>query len=195
MAELEQEVGPGGRDGTMSEPEGPAEGLLELLRRERADFLNYKRRAERERAEDRERARAEVLQRLLPLLDELDRALAQIPEDLETHPWARGVALSRRRLTEALGELGVERIGVEGEPFDPARHEALYYDARPDAADRRVAAVIRAGYRLGDRLVRPAQVGVVGPAEDAARPVVENTSEERPSAAPPRAVDDARLGG
>ncbi len=167
MAELEEQVAPAVSTGPTSESRLAAEELLELLRRERADFLNYKRRVERERVEDRKRALEEVVERLLPLLDELDRALAQVPSDLETHPWAQGVALSRQRLADALRELGVERIGVAGEPFDPAQHEAVFYDERPDAIDQRVSAITRAGYRLGERLLRPAQVAVVGPAEAA----------------------------
>jgi len=63
----------------------------------------------------------------LPVLDELDRALAQAPPELAGHPWVRGVALVHHRIVEALRELGVERVGEVGEPFDPARHEAVSY--------------------------------------------------------------------
>jgi molecular chaperone GrpE (heat shock protein) len=147
---------------------GPsADELVELLRQERADFLNYRRRMTEERAADRARARAEAIERLLPLIDELDLALAQVPDELDQHPWARGVAMTHRRLLEALEGLGVERIGVPGELFDPERHEALFYTPRPGEAERRVAAVIRAGYQLGGRLLRPAQVSVVGPPQAA----------------------------
>jgi molecular chaperone GrpE len=142
------------------------EQALDLLRRERADFLNYKRRVERERAEDRERIHADMVERLLPLLDELERALLEIPDDLESHPWVQGTALSRHQLTDALQELGLERIGSEGEPFDPAQHEAIFYDTRPEAGDRTVGAVIRPGYRLGGRLLRPVRVSVIGPPEE-----------------------------
>jgi molecular chaperone GrpE len=144
---------------------GSADELLGLFQRERADFLNYKRRVERERAQDREAAQADVIRALLPMLDELDRALVQVPADLATHPWARGVALSRDGLTRAFSDLGVERIGAPGEPFDPSHHEALHFDTRPNAPDQRVSTVVKPGYRLGGRLLRPAQVGVVGPAE------------------------------
>jgi molecular chaperone GrpE len=152
-----------------SDDEPSAEGLLDRLRRERADFLNYKRRVERERSEDAERVRAEVVQQLLPVLDELDLALSRRPADLARHPWANGVELSRRTLLDALRELGVERIGEEGEPFDPERHEALFYQQQPGIAEPLVAAVFRHGYRLRDKVLRPAQVTVAGPvdAEDA----------------------------
>ena len=137
--------------------------VLDQFRRERADFLNYKRRVERERASDRELAQGDLLRYLIPFLDDLDRALGLIPPELETHPWVRGTVLSRSHLQSAFDELGVERIGAEGEPFDPARHEALFMDTDPGATDQRIASVVRPGYRVGNRLVRPAQVGVVGP--------------------------------
>jgi molecular chaperone GrpE len=143
-----------------------ASELLDLLRRERADFVNYRHRLQQERAGDRQAAQATVLEQLLPLLDDLDRAMERLPKELEEHPWARGVALSRDRLRHAFEELGLSRVGHVGEPFDPAIHEALFYDVRPDEDDRRVIEVIRPGYRLGDRLLRPAQVGVAGPPED-----------------------------
>jgi molecular chaperone GrpE len=149
--------------------EGSAD-LLDQLRRERADFLNYKRRLERDRAEDRVRERADVVTRLLPLLDDLDRALDQLPPELAAHPWARGVLLGRSGLAAALRDLGVERIGTEGEPFDPAWHEAQFFEQRPHVAAPTVGAVIRPGYRIGQRLLRAAQVGVVSPPEHSPSP-------------------------
>src|SRR4051794_6819663 len=99
--------GPTGVDGTpASDPE-----TLDLLVRERAAFRNYRARVEREREGDRELARADLLRRLLPLLDDLDRATAHRPSDLESHRWAEGVVLIGRRLADLLRDLGVERIG------------------------------------------------------------------------------------
>ena len=93
-------------------------------------------------------------------------ALTKAPEELAGHPWTRGVLLGRGRLRDFLARAGVEPIGTEGEPFDPTVHEALFYEERPGLADRRVATVIRPGYRMGGRVLRPAQVGVVGPGGD-----------------------------
>ncbi len=153
------EQGNDGVAGTRApDPETP-----DLLVRERAAFRNYRSRVERERKDDRELARADLLRRLLPLLDDLDRATAHRPSDLESHPWAEGVVLIGRRLADLLRDLGVERIGVEGEPFDPHVHEAVFYDRRPDVSGQTVARVIKAGYRQGNRLLRPASVTVVGP--------------------------------
>jgi molecular chaperone GrpE len=159
------------RDEQAQQPESAAdqqEDLLALLQRERADFLNYKRRAGQERAEERQRARADLLVELLPLLDDLDRALTQVPEAMAEQPWPKGVLLSRRRLLDFLARAGVETTGAEGEPFDPTNHEALFYEERPGAGPPRVANVVRPGYRLGGRVLRPAQVGVVGSPDDEA---------------------------
>jgi molecular chaperone GrpE len=147
----------------VADMQAPERETLDLLVRERTAFRAYRRRVEREREDDRELAQADVLRRLLPLLDELDRATAHRPSDLDSHPWAEGVVLIGRRLTDLFRDLGVERIGVEGEPFDPYVHDAVFYDRHPDVSDQTVARVIKAGYRQGDRLLRPASVTVVGP--------------------------------
>jgi molecular chaperone GrpE len=150
--------------GLETEPTGTsAERALDLLRRERANFLNYKRRVERERVEDRERARLELLRQLLPLVDDLDRALAHLPPELVGHAWTQGVSLGQRRFVEALRQLGLERFGTNGDRFDPTVHEAVAYEERPDATEQLVLNVLRPGYRASGRLLRPAQVVVVGP--------------------------------
>ncbi|MCX6022195.1 MAG: nucleotide exchange factor GrpE [Chloroflexi bacterium] len=136
---------------------------LDLLQRERANFVNYKRRTEQERAEDRERAVAATLLPLLPLLDDLDRAIVQRPDALADDAWAQGVALIRNRLRETLGKLGVVALGAVGEPFDPTLHEALFFEVRA-GGEPVVAEVLCPGYRIGERLIRPAQVRVSGPA-------------------------------
>ncbi len=140
-----------------------ADELLDLLRRERADFQNFKRRVSQERAADRETAQGDVIVRLLPLLDELDRAFAQRPPELATNPWAEGVLMLQRQLEAALREMGVERIGVVGEEFDPERHEAVMFEPRPDMSTWLVNEVQRPGYRLRGRQLRPARVSVIGP--------------------------------
>ena len=136
--------------------------ILDLLRRERADFLNFRRRVELERHEDRDRAKEEVLQRFLPLLDELDRAVRFIPGGLVTDPWVQGVGLIREKLASAYQDLGVRRVGTEGEPFDPLRHEAVSYSAQRGVTEPTVSEVFSSGYERGDRLLRPAQVAVTG---------------------------------
>jgi molecular chaperone GrpE len=138
--------------------------LLDALRRERADFLNYKRRVELERAIDRDAARANVFQALLPLLDELERSFNHLPATLAPDAWVQGVTLSWRRLEATLREWGLERVGLAGERFDPTLHEAVRYEPHADLEETVIATVERSGYRLGPRLIRAARVSVVGPA-------------------------------
>jgi molecular chaperone GrpE len=129
-----------------------------------------RRRVERERVEDRERTRLELLRQLLPLVDDLDRALAHLPPELVSHPWTQGVSLGQRRFVEALRQLGLERFGTNGDRFDPTVHEAVAYEERPDATEQLVLNVLRPGYRASGRLLRPAQVVVVGPPSQSEHP-------------------------
>ncbi|HEV7666341.1 MAG TPA: nucleotide exchange factor GrpE [Chloroflexota bacterium] len=144
-------------------PENGEGRCLAQLQRERADFLNYKHRVDRERADERERARHDTLRELLPIIDDLDRALSQMPDDLRGHPWVEGVVLAHQRFLDGLRRLGVEQLGAAGERFDPAVHEAVVYHEQPTAREQHVQRVVRPGYRIGPQLLRPAQVVVTGP--------------------------------
>jgi molecular chaperone GrpE len=155
--------GRNGRPETDEAAEPTTDELLDQLRRERADFRNYRRRVTEERAADADRARGRVLEPIFPLLDDLGRAFADVPPDLADDPWAKGIAMLRSRLESTLAGLGLEPVGTVGEPFDPARHEAVYHEPDPAADGQVVALVIRPGYRLGGRLLRPAEVVVRGP--------------------------------
>ena len=155
--------GHNGRPATDEAAEPTTDELLDQLRRERADFRNYRRRVTEERAMDADRARGRVLEPIFPVLDDLGRAFAEVPPDLKDHPWAKGIAMLRSRLESTLAGLGLEPVGTVGEPFDPARHEAVYHEPDPAADGQVVALVIRPGYRLGGRLLRPAEVVVRGP--------------------------------
>jgi molecular chaperone GrpE len=143
----------------------PAEQLkteecLDLLRRTQADFVNYRRRMSQEQAEGRIAAQRALLSRLLPVLDDLGRALGAIPPELATHPWVQGLLLVERRLTTLLDQLGVRQIGTPGEPFDPRWHEAITTEARADVPEGTILRVALPGYVMGERVIRPAQVSV-----------------------------------
>lgn len=139
-----------------------AEEYLDLLRRTQADFINYRRRVGQELAEARIAAQSELLSQLLPVLDDLGRALAVRPPEWATNPWVQGLFLMARRLTALFDQLGVQRIGTPGEPFDPRRHEAITTEERADMLEGTILQVAQPGYMLGDRVVRPAQVVVAG---------------------------------
>jgi molecular chaperone GrpE len=144
-----------------------ADSYLDVAQRTQADFVNYKRRAERERAEEAQSARADLLSQLLPALDDLERALGHVPDALRDNPWAEGLPLVARQLRLALARAGVERLGAEGDAFDPRLHEAVAYQPRPGYSEGQIAHVARPGYRIGERIIRPAQVVVAQGGEPA----------------------------
>ena len=132
--------------------------LSEAHARAVADLQNYRRRSE-ERWADRVRATvADAAGRYLPLLDDLDRALGSVDEDVADHQWVEGIRLVRHKFQETLAASGFELIATEGAVFDPIVHEAISYGPGPEG---RVIASVRAGYKIDDYVVRPAQV-VVG---------------------------------
>lgn len=143
--------------------EQQAQVYLDLLQRTKSDFVNYRRRMGQEQAENRIAAQSALLSNLLPILDDLRRALDAAPPELSTHPWVQGLFLVARRLSSQLDQLGVRQIGVPGEPFDPHRHEAIMAEERTDQPEGTILHVAQPGYVLGERVIRPAQVSVASP--------------------------------
>lgn len=135
-----------------------AEDYLDLLRRARADFTNFKRRVEEERNEQARATRVEFILKLLPILDDLERAIAAVPADAQRHEWMAGFLLIERKLRGLLAAEGVEKIPAERAYFNPWLHEAIGYESSPELEDGRVLHVVRPGYSLGDSVIRPAQV-------------------------------------
>jgi molecular chaperone GrpE len=131
----------------------------DLLLRKSAEFDNYRKRVDRERREQAELAGADLIGELLPMLDNLDRALGSVPVS-EEDPYRKGVELIRQQLLDILSRRGVAAIDPHGEPFDPHWHEAVVREAAPAAADGEVLEVFTRGYRIGNRLLRPAMVKV-----------------------------------
>ena len=125
--------------------------------RAEAELANFRTRVERDRAANREAVIAEVIRALLPAIDDLDRAAAH--GDLEGSP----LELVLQKLRLAFERFGLKAVGVVGEPFDPAFHQAIVQLPSAEATSQTVADVIEGGYALGDRLVRPAKVAVSVP--------------------------------
>jgi molecular chaperone GrpE len=135
-----------------------ADEYLRLAQRTQADFINYRRRVEEERAQQAANAALASLMRLLPVLDDFERALANAsPAELESS-WGKGVLLVERNLRGALAAEGVERIAAEGAQFDPREHDAVGRQPSAQVPEGQVLHVVRSGYRKGDRIIRPAQV-------------------------------------
>ena len=139
-----------------------SEDYLDGLRRSQADFINYKRRSVQEQQDARVAAEAAVIERLLPVLDDLGRALDSAPAEFADQPWVEGIFLVRRRLFNTLEQMGVRQIGKVGEVFDPNIHDALMTQSGSGSPMGTVVQVTRSGYALGDRIIRPAQVIVAG---------------------------------
>jgi molecular chaperone GrpE len=131
--------------------------LLDRMARLQAEFDNARKRAERERVEFRDIATGKVVEQFLPVIDNFQLALSA-PGD--TEQLRSGVALIVKQMDEALQKMQVNAIPAVGEPFDPRVHEALGSVERDDIPDQHVAEEIRRGYRLRDRLLRPALVRV-----------------------------------
>jgi molecular chaperone GrpE len=126
-----------------------------------AEFDNYKKRAQRERIETGGRAQAELVAAILDGLDDLGRVAHLAPDGTSARDVLAGVELVERKLTRVLGQAGLERVGAEGETFDPNVHEAVVsVPASSAEQDHRIASVLQPGYRFGGALLRPARVSV-----------------------------------
>lgn len=137
-----------------------ADEYLDGWQRARAEFANYKKRIEREQAEARERIAGDTLMRFLGVLDDLERALKDRPSDGDAASWAEGIELIYRKLSALVIAEGVEEILAEGTSFDPVLHEALSHEESDGHGEGQVIEVVRRGYRMGDRVLRPALVRV-----------------------------------
>jgi molecular chaperone GrpE len=147
----------------MAEITQKADEYLRLAQRTQADFINYRRRIEEERTAQAREATVAFIQRLLPILDDFERAMAHAaPEDLESQ-WGKGMLLVERNLRGLLASDDIVRMEAEGAEFDPRQHEAVAQQPSEDVPAGHVLHVVRAGYRRGDRVIRPAQVVVAAP--------------------------------
>ncbi|MER3397833.1 MAG: nucleotide exchange factor GrpE [Chloroflexota bacterium] len=147
---------------------------LEMLQRLQADFSNYRKRVEQE-FEDLARAtRARIIQRFLPILDDFEWALKHRPTNGSEANWAEGIALIYRKLWQVLEAEGLKKVEPVGAKFDPWEHEAVATEETEAAEDGQILEVLRPGYKLDHRVIRPAQVKVARrparPAETEAAP-------------------------
>jgi len=138
-----------------------AEEYLDGWQRARAEFANYKKRVEREQEESRARVVADMLQDFVTILDDLERALRDRPTDGDAAAWASGIDMIQRKLMAVLDAEGVRpMIPVAGEMFDPNVHEAISHEPSPDHTEGQIIGIIHQGYRIGERVIRPALVRV-----------------------------------
>ena len=130
---------------------------FEGWQRERADFLNYKKRIEREQASLKGYVTSEIIKNYLVINDDLELALKNRPDQAHCEGWLEGINLIYQKLISILEREGLELIPAEGE-FDPNIHEALSQIAHPEMESGEIVEVMRQGYKIGDRVIRPALV-------------------------------------
>ena len=152
-----QSIEPAGAESEMQKLKAERDTLLDRLARSQAEFENARRRAGREQQEFRDYATVDTIKSLLPVLDSFERAL-QVKS--EAGDFRNGVELIYKQLQDALSKLGVRRIPAKGEQFDPRHHEAIELVETADAPDHEVLEELQHGYKLKERLLRPAMVKV-----------------------------------
>ena len=138
-----------------------ADDYLGALQRERAEFQNFKRRTSEERLRDLGLAGEDLIRKVLGLADDFDRAIEARPGSIAEDPWFEGLAAIDRKLRLLLESEGVTTIdAAPGRPFDPREHEAIANVPGSDQPDGAIVEEVRRGYRLRDRVIRPALVAV-----------------------------------
>jgi molecular chaperone GrpE len=143
-----------------SEADSKAREYLADLQRLTAEFENYRKRTERERLETGNRASLSLIKRLIPVIDDLDRAVEAAGQDEAAARFSEGLELIRMHITKALADDGLEEIEAYGMPFDPNFHEAIMAEPSDEHADEHVTDVLRKGYKVGDTVIRPAMVKI-----------------------------------
>ncbi len=142
-----------------------ASEYLDGWQRARAELANARKRMERELAEERANANARLILQILPVLDDFDRAVENLPPELQGLSWVEGILLIQRKLHQILETEGLKEIEAEGQPFDPAYHEAVAQSDDSHYPEGTVTYVARKGYLLGERVLRPALVHVAASRE------------------------------
>jgi molecular chaperone GrpE len=141
----------------VAEAETKKQEYLDALQRERADFTNFRRRVESEKSQMWEQASSEAVKKLLPVLDDLERAIANRQAG---DAWADGIEMVYRKFKSILEKEGIATIEALGQPFDPNLHEAIMQEESQEYESGVVIAVLQQGYLHGGRVLRPAMVKV-----------------------------------
>jgi molecular chaperone GrpE len=144
---------------SLDEARAQGDEHLRAWQRAAADYANYKRRTDEEREQVAQFANALLISKLLAVLDDFDRALEHVPDDVH-EGWVDGIRLVERKLRNVLEAEGVTPIEALGQPFDPNVHEAVVHEDTTEHPDNQVIGELQRGYRLRDRVLRPALVRV-----------------------------------
>ncbi len=144
----------------LSQAEAKAAEYLDGWQRTQAEFSNYKKRQEKERAQMLTLANVNLLRKLLPIVDDFERAMASLPTGLDRLTWCEGISLIKAKLDVLLETEGVKPISVEGQTFDPHFHEAVTHEEVAGYEDGQIIGEVQRGYTLGEWVLRPALVRV-----------------------------------
>lgn len=148
----------GGASDELEAEREKADTYYKNWQRSAADFINYKRRVEQERGETARFASAALVINILPVFDDLDRAVQTVDASLAGLNWVQGILAIHKKFQQLLQAMGVSEVAAEGEAFDPARHEAIGEQPGPEG---KVLHVVQKGYTLNEKVIRPAMV-IVG---------------------------------
>ena len=152
------------------------------LQRTRADFENYRKRVEAEKQSAHQMGQAKSVMKLLPVIDTIERAIANVPEELADNAWVKGVAGLGKQLDKQLKEIGLEKIDAKpGTPFNPELQQAVQFDESAEGDKEVIAEELRAGYILDGAVIRDAMVKVTR------QPSAPEQAETGPNAAAPAA--------
>jgi molecular chaperone GrpE len=142
----------------LEKAQAEAADYLDRLQRLQAEFANYKKRIERERGEFVSLANGALISKLLPILDDLGRALENVPQEVQGTEWLDGIRLIERGLRTTLEQEGLTEIEALGEKFDPQLHHAVAREETTEHGDDEIIRELQKGYRLQDRVLRPSMV-------------------------------------
>jgi molecular chaperone GrpE len=154
------ESNPASSPGGVESAQAEVARIRDQLLRTAADYDNFRKRSRREVADAERRGREDLLKDLLPVFDNLERAALHAETASDVKSLADGIGMVMRQFTDTLGRLGIERVASVGSAFDPSQHEAIQQLETADHPPGTIAAEVQAGYKLGDRLIRPALVVV-----------------------------------
>lgn len=144
----------------LAEKNRTVDELKDSLLRERADFDNARKRLDRDAETNKQQMRAGIIKKYLAVQDDMERALAHMSAEGSEGAWAEGIKLIYQKLVNLIASEGLQPLANAGDTFDPNLHEAISLEEHPDLESNQIIEVTQQGYKLGDRVVRPAQVRV-----------------------------------
>lgn len=159
--EFQEQVDSAGElEAQLAEEKKKSDEYLDNWRRTMAEFQNYKRRADKDKADYAQFANQRLLKRMLDVLDSFDAGFKTIPAKYKKEPWVEGMRAVERQLLQILEQEGVTPIEAQGKEFDPNFHEAISYEPSDGASEGEILEELQRGYMLQDRVLRPTRVKV-----------------------------------